>query len=258
MDTLITIGQLARRVGLRTSTLRYYEEQGLLTPTRRTQAGYRLYDHNAEQTLRFIQRAQRLGFSLADIGALLESIHDASLDDDQIVAIAESRLLDIERRLTELLVLRREMSLLLTEFQQRRSRVPADTQSLFDRLLDHVCGDKRNRPDPAQLLDWIIERTHCTLSRSKLKGTLSPLCHKHVHIWQQDDNYNILVIDQSQAVKNALQTLARLEASCRVHPEPQLHEHQEGVLFTARGENAFLFARLFLSLEQASLNNNCT
>ena len=60
----ITIGQLARRTGLRTSALRYYEEQGLLQPLARTAAGYRLYDANAEQRVRFIGRAQRLGFSL--------------------------------------------------------------------------------------------------------------------------------------------------------------------------------------------------
>jgi len=57
-----TIGQLATQVRVRTSTLRYYEEQGLLTPAGRTESGYRLYDEQAEQTLYFIQRAQRLGF----------------------------------------------------------------------------------------------------------------------------------------------------------------------------------------------------
>lgn len=253
MSETLTIGQLARRAGLRTSTLRYYEEQGLLIPACRTEAGYRLYDAQAEQTLRFIQRAQRLGFSLTDIGTLLESTYDETLRDETVVAIAERRLLDIERRLTELLVLRREMSLLLLEFQDKRPR----TSSLFDRLVDRVCSDDRRSLDPARLLDWIVERTHCALSLSNLKEVLGPLCHKHVHIWQDGDAYQILVVDKSEPVRNALETLARLEASCRVHLEPHIHQHDEGYLFTASGPNAFLFARLFLSLEQASLNGNC-
>lgn len=253
MSETLTIGQLARRAGLRTSALRYYEEQGLLIPARRTEAGYRLYDAQAEQTLRFIQRAQRLGFSLADIGALLKSTYDDTLRDETVVAIAERRLLDIERRLTELLILRREMSLLLLEFQDQRTL----SSSLFDRLVDRVCGDDRRSLDPARVLDWIIERTHCALSLPNLKAVLGPLCHKHVHIWQDGDAYQILVVDPSQPVQNALEALARLEASCRVHPEPHVHQHDEGYLFTAKGPNAFLFARLFLSLEQASLDETC-
>ena len=46
--TTLTIGQLAKRVGVRTSTLRYYEDEGLLAPVRRSEAGYRLYDEQAE------------------------------------------------------------------------------------------------------------------------------------------------------------------------------------------------------------------
>ncbi len=253
MSEALTIGQLARRAGLRTSALRYYEEQGLLIPVRRTQAGYRLYDARAEQTLRFIQRAQRLGFSLTDIGALLESSDENDLRNETVVAIAERRLLDIERRLTELLVLRREMSLFLLEFQENQPR----PFSLFDRLVNRVCGDERHSLDPAQVLDWIIERTHCALNLTNLKEALGPLCHKHVHIWQDGDAYQILVVDSSQPVRNALDALAGLEASCRVHPEPHVRQHDEGYLFTAEGPNAFLFARLFLSLEQASLDETC-
>ena len=71
MTNLLTIGQLAKKVGLRPSAIRYYEEQGLIQPKERSDAGYRLYAPAAESTLRFIQRAQRLGFSLADIHSLL-------------------------------------------------------------------------------------------------------------------------------------------------------------------------------------------
>lgn len=95
--TELTIGQLAKKVGMRTSALRYYEEQGLLTPVSCTDSGYRLYDPEAENILRFIQRAQRLGFSLADIGLLLKGWRDTELDEQALVRIAEERYLSLER-----------------------------------------------------------------------------------------------------------------------------------------------------------------
>ncbi len=90
---LLTIGQLAKRVGVRTSTLRYYEEQALLTPTSRSDAGYRLYDEQAEQNLLFIQRAQRLGFLLSDIRTLLKGRQSQGLSDEMLLQIAEDRYL---------------------------------------------------------------------------------------------------------------------------------------------------------------------
>ena len=67
---LMTIGEVARTVGVATPTLRYYEEEGLLSPTTRSPAGYRLYDARAVEQLRFIRSAQTVGFTLDDIRAL--------------------------------------------------------------------------------------------------------------------------------------------------------------------------------------------
>ncbi|WP_052746010.1 MerR family transcriptional regulator [Allosalinactinospora lopnorensis] len=64
------ISQLAERSGVATSTLRYYEDRGLL-PARRSAAGYRLYDENAVERLAFITTAKRLGLELAEIAELL-------------------------------------------------------------------------------------------------------------------------------------------------------------------------------------------
>ncbi len=70
---MLTIGKLAKLVGLRTSALRYYEAEGLLFPNGRSESGYRLYKPEAARRLYLIQRAQRLGFSLANIRTLLEA-----------------------------------------------------------------------------------------------------------------------------------------------------------------------------------------
>ncbi len=69
-DRLITIGEVARTAGVATPTLRYYEQEGLLSPTTRSRAGYRLYNALAIEQLRFIRSAQAVGFTLDDIRTL--------------------------------------------------------------------------------------------------------------------------------------------------------------------------------------------
>jgi MerR family copper efflux transcriptional regulator len=246
----LTIGQLARRVGLRTSTLRYYEEQGLLVPAGRTPAGYRLYGPDAEQVLRFVQRAQRLGFSLADIHRLLHGLQSNSLNDEQVVALAEERFLALERRLTELLVLRHELEHLLYELQQAKSPADQPAEPLFDRLVDRVCGDPETRERADSILDWLADRTGCSLTAGAATTWLGPLRGRHTHIWQVEGAYHVLVVGHDPSVKAALEQLAELEGDCQVHPSVQAGEHEEGYLLVARGEDAFIFARLFLALEQ--------
>ncbi len=68
----VYIGEIAKRAGLSVDTVRFYEKQDLLKPPPRTQAGYRLYGAEELRTLRFITRAQRLGFSLQEIRQLVD------------------------------------------------------------------------------------------------------------------------------------------------------------------------------------------
>jgi DNA-binding transcriptional MerR regulator len=67
-----TISVLAESLGLRADTLRNYERVGLLYPPERTAAGYRIYDDDAADRLRFIKDAQHMGLHLADIKELLD------------------------------------------------------------------------------------------------------------------------------------------------------------------------------------------
>jgi DNA-binding transcriptional MerR regulator len=66
-----TIGEVAERSGFSASALRYYEGIGLVTPSARTDAGYRVYDDQALSRLAFIQRAKQLGCSLEEITDLV-------------------------------------------------------------------------------------------------------------------------------------------------------------------------------------------
>lgn len=66
----LTIGEVARRAGIRTSAIRYYESAGLL-PTPRRVHGHRRYDPGIMQRLAMLQLAQQAGFTVAEIGTLL-------------------------------------------------------------------------------------------------------------------------------------------------------------------------------------------
>lgn len=65
--SMLTIGKIARRTSVTADTLRYYEQEGLLAPSGKTESGYRLYDHDCVRRVEFIRRAQRCGFTLSEI-----------------------------------------------------------------------------------------------------------------------------------------------------------------------------------------------
>ncbi|MGH8257892.1 MAG: MerR family transcriptional regulator [Steroidobacteraceae bacterium] len=69
----MTIGQLARRVGLRPSAIRYYEAHGVLRPPARSANEYRLYGPDALTVLRFVLHGKELGFSLAEVRQIINA-----------------------------------------------------------------------------------------------------------------------------------------------------------------------------------------
>ncbi|MEE9159090.1 MAG: MerR family transcriptional regulator [Gammaproteobacteria bacterium] len=106
----LTIGQVADRVGIGVETVRFYERKGLIEQPPRKDNGYRRYSEDAVARLRFIQRAKTLGFSLKEIGELLDIRRDPTTTCRDIQSRAESKLSDIEekieglRRMSEVLI----------------------------------------------------------------------------------------------------------------------------------------------------------
>lgn len=94
---VFTIGRLASESGVSRDALRYYEREGLLAPAAKTGAGYRLYEANAVRRIRFIQHAQRCGFTLAEIHELL----DLRQTGDACCADVRQRAVDKCRRLRD-------------------------------------------------------------------------------------------------------------------------------------------------------------
>ena len=100
---LMTIGEAAKAAGVAPTTLRYYEREGLVKPTARSAAGYRLYDREAAQRLRFIRSAQAVGFTLEDIGLLLElQTGDRRRCQSKVQKVLEARLKEVDHKLKEL------------------------------------------------------------------------------------------------------------------------------------------------------------
>ncbi|WP_339864787.1 heavy metal-responsive transcriptional regulator [Paremcibacter congregatus] len=67
----LKIGQLAKASGVRTDTVRYYEQLGLIYPEDHSEAGYRLYNKDSIRLVQFIRRAKDLGFKLGEVKTLL-------------------------------------------------------------------------------------------------------------------------------------------------------------------------------------------
>ena len=229
----------------------------MLAPGRRTASGYRLYGPEAEKTLLFINRAKRLGFSLDDIRQFLAAGRaeagevigkKLSRKPGNLTQIAEDRFLEIERRLTELLVLRHELEVFLREMSEQ---LPAadSARRLYRRLVDQVCGHSSTPQDEAASLTSLMRRMGCNLASLKRGESLDVLRGRHIHVWRETDGYSVLVPGDDARIGAALQQIAASEAGCEAHTEPQVERTTEGHVFTAHGDNAFLFAQFFLALE---------
>ena len=98
----MTIGHLAREAGVNLETVPYYERRGLLPKPPRSASGYRLFPTDAARRLRFIRRAQELGFSLKEIRELLSLRVSRSTTSRDIRARAEAKIADIDSKIHSL------------------------------------------------------------------------------------------------------------------------------------------------------------
>jgi MerR family copper efflux transcriptional regulator len=249
-DQTLTIGELAKRGNVATSLLRYYEKEGLMEPVGRTQAGYRLYSPESVRHLRFIRRAQRYGFSLNDIKLMRGAAHDADRSKHDIRQIAQKRFLEIERKVTEMLVLRHELEIFLDDVTEQIGETAGpEVGNQYRELMEQICGHEHAEKHRSSL-QKLTDRLGCNLAFKEWDGLLEKLRGQHIHIWREDDNsYAVLFNTQQKDVIAALETLAAGESGCEAHLEPEIEQSEGGTLFRARGPNAFLFAQLFLALE---------
>ena len=118
----MNIGTAAEKSGLPPKTIRYYEDIGLLRPDR-ADNGYRDYSMADVHRLRFLQRSRSLGFSVEECRQLLSLYGDKERESADVKAMAEAKLVEIDRKLAEL----------------------AGLRDMLRHLVDHCHGD--HRPD---------------------------------------------------------------------------------------------------------------
>ena len=107
------IGQAASRAGVNIQTLRYYERRGLLPRQPRRQSGYREIADDAVRVVRFVKRAQALGFSLDEIEDLLRLRRDRGRDRRRVRSIAATRLQSVDEKIADLKAMRNALAHLI-------------------------------------------------------------------------------------------------------------------------------------------------
>lgn len=101
-DSRLTIGTLADAAGVGRETVRFYERKGLVADPPRSEGGYRLYPRETIGRLRFIRRAQELGFTLSEIARLLELRAEDEAACEAVEARARRKLADVESKIEDL------------------------------------------------------------------------------------------------------------------------------------------------------------
>jgi DNA-binding transcriptional MerR regulator len=129
------IGEVTKTLGIPADTLRYYEKIGLLPPVHR-HSGIRFYSPKDLSRLRFIKRAQKMGFSLDEIAQLLSFRENPQQARPQVRQLAHTKLSDVRHRVAELTHLQDELTLLLNLCGSSPEGCP---------ILDSLAGESSDR-----------------------------------------------------------------------------------------------------------------
>lgn len=125
MEDDLKIGDVAAAAGVKVQTLRYYEDRGLIYPPRRTEGGFRLYVSDAVGRVRFIKKAQALGFTLDEILDLLSLDGATGTTCRQMRERVTRKLDDVDMKIRQLRKLRCSLAALA-------DRCPGDEQPKRD------------------------------------------------------------------------------------------------------------------------------
>lgn len=100
-------GELSRRTGVNSETIRYYEGTGILSPPQRTEGGHRVYDEAHVRTLSFVRRARGLGFTPDEVRAIVDLGGPGKACCSEVQDIAERHLVQVRAKIADLVEIER-------------------------------------------------------------------------------------------------------------------------------------------------------
>lgn len=139
------IGELAEHTGTTSKTLRFYEAEGLLPEPGRTSSGYRDYEPGAANRVAFIRDAQQAGFTLRQIGQILDISDSGEAPCEHVGQLIEQRIAEVEQRLTELAQTKAHLQELA---KRTRELDPADCDGYCD-IIVRPPDQRVDEPRPA-------------------------------------------------------------------------------------------------------------
>lgn len=126
-----SIGEASKLSGITIETIRYYEREGIIPRTPRTESGRRVYETQAIAQLKFIRRCRDLGFSLADIKALSSLRLNEEATCSEVQAIGECHLETVRTKIRDLKALETALAQLLTHCREGRTNC-----AMLDKLFE--------------------------------------------------------------------------------------------------------------------------
>jgi DNA-binding transcriptional MerR regulator len=119
----VKIGETAQRAGVNVQTIRFYERRGVLGRPRRLSSGYRDYLPEDVRRLIGVKRAQKLGFTLAEIQELMR-LEEPGLHVEHVRSVAQAKVRDIDEKIKSLKAIRKSLVRLLREAGKARPSCP--------------------------------------------------------------------------------------------------------------------------------------
>ena len=121
MKNYLQIGEVANEAGVNIQTVRYYEKRGILKPAKRITAGFRLYSPDTIQTLNFIKHSKDLGFTLEEIGELLNLRATTASRCQKVRKKAKTKLEDIREKLRVLKQMEKNLKSLIQKCEKQET-----------------------------------------------------------------------------------------------------------------------------------------
>jgi len=118
----VRTGQVARQSGVNVQTLRYYERRGLLQPPARRPSGYREYTSHAVEIVRFVKRAQELGFNLDEVESLLDLAAGGPASCDNARGLATQKIAELDAKIASLRAMQRSLQRLVVTCEKPRGQ----------------------------------------------------------------------------------------------------------------------------------------